>query len=264
MIRFRAPIAALSIASVTALALASALTPAVAAAKAPTRDQAAAGWLARQFTGRSHLVSVFGGKTFANQGGTIDAIFAFAATGAAQDFGQRAIAWLAQPKILSGYIGDGKASSFAGATAKAALAAEVQGMNPRKFGGVDLFARLAKLLTKSGRYSDHSSFGDFSNAFTQSLAILALSRHGNAPKSAVNFLVSSQCKDGGFPLNFGAEEMRQRPGLDRHGYPGPSGRRPQGARAARPALAGASAASQRRIRLRRQGGTERQQHRPGR
>lgn len=206
MIRFRAPILGLSLAGATAVAVASTLNPAVAAAKAPSRDQAAAGWLARQMTGRSHFVSVFGGKTFANQGGTIDAIFAFAATGAAKDFGQRAIAWLAKPKILSGYIGNGKSSSFAGSIAKAALAAEVQGMNPRKLGGVNLFARLASLLTKSGRYSDHSSFGDFSNAFSQSLAILALSRPGTAPKSSVNFLISAECKDGGFPLDFGARK----------------------------------------------------------
>ncbi len=67
---------------------------------------------------------------------------------------------------------------------------------------MDLVARLASLLTKSGRYSDQSSFGDFSNAFSQSLAILALSRHGGAPNTAIRFLISSECKDGGFPLEF--------------------------------------------------------------
>ncbi|HET9896306.1 MAG TPA: hypothetical protein VFQ44_15370 [Streptosporangiaceae bacterium] len=210
MIRFRAPVVALSLTAFTAI-LAAAVTPAVAAAasgqsaaraKPVTNGQAAAGWLARQMTGGSHFVDVFGGKTFVDQGRTIDAIFAFAATKVAKDFGARATSWLEQPKILSGYIGDGKTSSFAGSTAKAALAAEVQGVNPAKFGGVNLLARLAALLTKSGRYSDHSSFGDFSNAFSQSLAILALSRHGKVPVSAVNFLVSSECKDGGFPLDF--------------------------------------------------------------
>ncbi len=205
MTRSRAPIAALSFTVLTsAFAVMTAAVPAMAApaARPPTSGQAAAGWLARQMTGRSHFVDVFGGKTFVDQGRTIDAIFAFAATGAAKDFGARATAWLKQPKILSGYIGDGKTSSFAGATAKAALAAEVQGIDPAKFGSVNLLARLAALLTKSGRYSDRSSFGDFSNAFSQSLAILAVSRHGHAPASAVGFLVSTECKNGGFPLDF--------------------------------------------------------------
>lgn len=207
MTRFRAPIAALSLTVLTtALAVTTAAAPAVAAGpagpKPATNGQAAAGWLARQLTGRSHFVDVFDGKTFVDQGRTIDAIFAFAAAGTAKDFGARATAWLKQPKILSGYIGDGKASSFAGATAKAALAAEVQGVDPAKFGGVNLLARLAALLTKSGRYSDRSSFGDFSNAFSQSLAIIAVSRDGHAPASAVRFLVSTECENGGFPLDF--------------------------------------------------------------
>ena len=150
----------------------------------------------------SHLVIVSSGQTFPNQGGTIDAIFAFAATKTANGFGARAIAWLEQPGILSSYIGSGT-ESYAGATAKAALAAEVRGGNPTRFGKVNLLRRLSKLLKKSGRYSDHSTFGDFSNAFSQSLAILALSRHGGAPARAANFLISSECKDGGFPLNFG-------------------------------------------------------------
>lgn len=175
---------------------------AVAVAAAPAKDQAAAGWLARQMTDRSHFVTVFQGTSFPNQGATIDAIFAFAATATASDYAARANAWLQRPSVLSGYIGDGKTGSFAGATAKVALAAEVSGLNPARFGKVNLLARLAKLLTKSGRYSDQSSFGDFSNAFSQSLAIIALSRHGKAPAIAVRFLVSSECKDGGFPLNF--------------------------------------------------------------
>ncbi len=188
--------------SVFAISVAAVSVPATAIAAAPAKDQAAAGWLARQMTGRSHFVTVFQGTSFPNQGLTIDAIFAFAATASAGDYAARATAWLQRPSVLSGYIGDAKTGSFAGATAKVALAAEVTGLNPDRFGKVDLFARLAKLLTNSGRYSDKSSFGDFSNAFSQSLAIIALSRHGKAPAVAVNFLVRSECRDGGFPLNF--------------------------------------------------------------
>jgi hypothetical protein len=181
-------------------------TPALAAGAAvPTKGQAASGWLARQMVNRSHFVTVFKKQTFPNQGETIDAILAFAATKSANDYGARAAAWLKRPSVLGGYIGDGKSSSFAGATAKLALAAEVRGLNPASFGRVNLVKRLGKLLTKSGRYSDHSKFGDFSNAFSQSLAIIALTRHGGAPASAVSFLIGTECKNGGFPLNFGGK-----------------------------------------------------------
>ncbi len=185
------------------LACVSQAAPALAAAPSPNRTGAASGWLARQMTGRSHFVTKFQGKTFPNQGGTIDAIFAFAATGTANQYGARAISWLERPAILSNYIGNGTTNSFAGATAKVMLAAQIRGVNPAKFAGVNLPARLAKLLTPSGRYSDHSTFGDFSNAFSQSLAIIALSRRSHAPSKAVAFLVGTECKNGGFPLNFG-------------------------------------------------------------
>ncbi len=180
-------------------AAASAATP----VPAPTRGQAAAGWLARELTGRSHFTTSYKGVDYPNQGETIDAILAFAATRTANDYATRATTWLEQPKVLSNYIGDGTSSSYAGATAKVALAAEVRGLNPAKFGGVNLLARLANLLTKSGRYSDHSSFGDYSNAFSQALAIIAVARSGQAPASAVSYLVGTECENGGFPLYFG-------------------------------------------------------------
>jgi hypothetical protein len=211
MTRLRARVAVL----ILAIALGSTAVPALAApaaaAPAPSRSQAAAGWLASQMTGRSHFVDVFQGTTFPSQGLTIDALLAFAATGSADRYGARAITWLKQPHILSGYIGNGKSSSFAGALAKVALAAEVRGMSPHRFGGVNLVARLGKLLQPSGRYSDHSTFGDFSNAFSQSLAIIALRRIGTVPRKAVSFLLSSQCKNGGFPLEFGQKTCSSEP-----------------------------------------------------
>jgi hypothetical protein len=203
MTRFRAR-AAVFLITVT-LGCTAVATPALAApaggGPVPTRPQAASGWLARQMVQGSHFVTVFEGVSYPDQGETIDAIFAFAATKSAVGFGARAIDWLEQPAVLSNYSGT-PSQSYAGATAKVVLAAEVQGVNPARFAKVNLIARLAKLLTKSGRYSDHSAFGDFSNAFSQSLAIIALSRRGGAPAKAVRFLISSECKNGGFPLNF--------------------------------------------------------------
>jgi hypothetical protein len=194
-------------AAVALLALALSCTGGAAPAFATTAaarasGQAAAGWLARQMVDGSHFVTVLSGVSYPNQGETIDAIFAFAATKTANNYGTRAINWLRQSSVLSDYIGSGT-ESYAGATAKVALAAEVRGIDPARFGKVNLIARLAKLLKKTGRYSDHSKYGDFSNAFSQSLAIIVLSRYSSAPARAVRFLVASECKNGGFPLNFG-------------------------------------------------------------
>jgi len=201
MSRFRAR-AALFLLALT-VGCAGTLAPAVASATtAPARSQAASGWLARQMVRGSHFVTVYSGVSYPAQGETIDALLAFAATKSANGYGARAIAWLERPSVLSNYIGSGT-ESYAGATAKTALAAEVRGINPARFGKVNLIRRLDNLLTKSGRYSDHSVYGDYSNAFSQSLAIIALSRHGGAPAKAVSFLISSECKNGGFPLDFG-------------------------------------------------------------
>jgi len=201
MTRFRARTAVFL--ATVAFGCTAAVAPAYAsAAAAPTRGQAAAGWLARQMTGGSHFVSVFSGTSFPNQGETIDAVLAFAATKSANGYGARAINWLRQPAVLSGYIGSGT-ESYAGPTAKLALAAEVRGLNPASFGKVNLIKRLGKLLRKNGRYTDHSKFGDFSNAFSQAFAIIALTRAGGAPARAASFLIASECKNGGFPLDFG-------------------------------------------------------------
>lgn len=185
-----------------ALGLGATAAPALASSPPrPTPGQAAAGWLARQMVNGTYLTDTFGGVIYPAQGLTIDGIYAFAATGTARGYASRAISWLARPHILSGYIGTGT-ESYAGATAKLMLGAEVAGQNPAAFGGVNLPARLAGLLTPSGRYSDHSKFGDFSNAFSQALAVIATRRLGNTPASAVRFLASSECADGGFPLDF--------------------------------------------------------------
>lgn len=198
---------AIGLAAVTAGA-----APALAASPpAFGNAQAAAGWLARQMTGGGHFTYIYDGVTYPDQGLTIDATFAFAATGTARGYARRAIAWLARPPILSGYIGNGTTESYAGATANLLLAAEVAGVNPAAFGGVNLPARLASLLTATGRYSDHSRYGDYSNAFSQSLAILAMSRLGGAPVAAVRFLAGSECGNGGFPVYFAQQSCASDP-----------------------------------------------------
>lgn len=171
-------------------------TAAPASAGTAHRVDAAAGWLARQMADGERLETEFGGVKYPDQGLTIDAIFAFAAARTADDYSDRAVAWLAKPEISGAYLGtDGE--SYAGAHAKLAVAARVKGKNPRAFGGIDLIAGLRALQAPSGRYSDRSQFGDFSNAFTQSYALLAL-----RDVKGADYLARTQCPDGGFPVTF--------------------------------------------------------------
>ncbi|ANZ35807.1 peptidase [Lentzea guizhouensis] len=181
---------------VAAVVGATLLTSVPAHAGTAHRVDAAAGWLARQMAGGERLETEFGGVKYPDQGLTIDAIFAFAAAKDADDYADRAIAWLAKPEIADAYLGtDGE--SYAGAHAKLAVAARVKGQNPRAFAGRDLVAGLKALQAPSGRYTDRSQFGDFSNAFTQSYAVFALK-----DTKAASYLAGSQCPDGGFPVTF--------------------------------------------------------------
>src|SRR6185437_1227346 len=99
MNRPRAFVLALPLAFAIGSAALTTAAPALAAkpAAAPAKDQAAAGWLARQMTGRSHFITVFNGTKFPNQGLTIDGILAFASTHSASDYAARAVTWLQQP-----------------------------------------------------------------------------------------------------------------------------------------------------------------------
>ncbi|MGQ0838833.1 peptidase [Actinokineospora sp.] len=160
--------------------------------------EAAAGWLARQLVDGERMETVFDGVAYPDQGLTADTVLALDAAGVAQEFAAKATAWLAKPDILAGYLGG--TDSYAGPHAKLALVAAAQGVDPTAFGGVDLVAGLTALQAPSGRFSDKSGFGDFSNGITQSLAVIALERHATAPVAAVDYLVGTQCADGGFPL----------------------------------------------------------------
>ncbi|MET8757850.1 prenyltransferase/squalene oxidase repeat-containing protein [Lentzea sp. NPDC004782] len=170
---------------------------AVPASAGTHRVDAAAGWLTRQMADGERMETEFGGVKYPDQGLTIDAVFAFAAARTAREHSDRAIAWLAEPDVQGAYLGT-NGESYAGAHAKLAVAARVKGKNPRNFGGTDLIAGLKALQAPSGRFSDRSQFGDFSNAFTQSYALIAL---GKDIKGA-DYLANTRCPDGGFPVTF--------------------------------------------------------------
>ncbi|WP_434740100.1 peptidase [Micromonospora sp. SH-82] len=165
------------------------------------RPAAAAGWLARQLVDGERFEAVFGGVAYPDAGLTLDAVLAFAAAGVADDYGANALDWVTRADIRDGYLGDGVTEAYAGATAKLALTVAVRGDDPTDVGGVDLVSRLQSLQAPDGRFSDRSAYGDYSNTFSQSFAILALTRTPQgAPATAAQWLAGIRCADGGYPV----------------------------------------------------------------
>ena len=155
--------------------------------------------------------------SFVDYGLTIDAILALAAGGRGGDEVATVADGLVEDAVASYITNSGFGfpdERFAGATAKAMLVAQVQGEDPTAFGGFDLEDELRALLQTAGpdagRFSDlvdpENEFGgDFSNGFSQALAIMALARTGGGvPASAVTFLLDQQCPGGGFRGNYTA------------------------------------------------------------
>ncbi|HEX8870864.1 MAG TPA: prenyltransferase/squalene oxidase repeat-containing protein, partial [Lentzea sp.] len=171
-------------------------TPAAGAAEpAPS----AGTWLVSQFTNGDRLVNFPGGP--GDPGLTADGVYGLAAAGVGQSTSAKAMAWLSAN--LPEFIGKGE-ESFTGPIVKIALAAQTQGVDARKFGGVDLIKRLGELQDPVGRFRDLGDpEWDESNAFTQALAIIVLHRAAVPVDKAVAFQVSTQCPDGGFPIAFG-------------------------------------------------------------
>jgi hypothetical protein len=102
----------------------------------------------------------------------------------------------------SAYVGSGSHVS-AGALAKLLVVADVEGSNPRSFGGHNLINVLPSLMDRNGRYRDQPSRGDYSNTFSQSLAVMGLAEAGlSVPQEALRFLIRQQCGSGpaGFRL----------------------------------------------------------------
>jgi hypothetical protein len=193
------------------------LTTPGAASAAPTRDRAdaAAGWAGRQLDDDTHLVQTAFG---ADYGLSADIVLALSAAGVGSK--QADLATRALRRSVPAYTGGGDPKeSYAGSYAKLLVVADAQGFSPTAFGKSgrkNLVKRLralecgtAKRTTcteaNKGRFSDKSQFGDFSNAITQSLALIGLDRAtASGPSTAaVRFLRTQQCDNGAFPLTFG-------------------------------------------------------------
>ena len=110
-------------------------------------------------------------------------------------------------KHVDDYTRGGGTDVYAGPTAKLAVLARSAGRSPRKFGGVDLVAQLARTVSTKkptvGRIQDKSQYGDYANVVGQALAVNALRAAGSGKAAAAErFLLLQQCKPGFFRLYF--------------------------------------------------------------
>lgn len=166
---------------------------------ATTGTDASSSFLASQMASGGHQLSTsYNGQSYPDAGLTADGVLAL--TSARTSGSEAAAATSTFARGLGSYVGTG-GEKYAGPTAKAIIVAAAQGKNPRAFGGFDLVTQLKGLEKTSGRFSDASSYGDYSNALTQSLAIVALTKAGvPVDAKATAYLLSLRCGDGGFRM----------------------------------------------------------------
>jgi hypothetical protein len=192
-------------ATVLAAAIAVALPVSTAQGATSLRAQTGAGVLQRYLAANgNHFHTTFQGTDYPDYGLTLDGVIAMDAAGVGDYRSEQVTSYVASH--LSEYAGDGDTESYAGATAKALLVSLSQNITPKgTLGGADLVTRLKALENPdTGRFSDKSNFGDYSNNIGQSLALVSLHKDGQTLSyNSIAYLRQQQCTSGGFRLNPG-------------------------------------------------------------
>lgn len=208
--QFRPARTAIAVAVSAALALGTAPAhaspdPASAAVAAkPTKAKLAAAWEASQVGANGQVTNQQFGVT--DWGLTIDTGLGLIAVGGHRAKVER-IASAVKRNYFDVYATDGRNARYAGPFAKTLLFADVIGANVKRFGGHNVRAELVDRMAgdgagfEAGRVRDKSRFGDFSNTFAQSYAVLGMARTGGVPQAMVDYLVKQQCSDGYFRLS---------------------------------------------------------------
>jgi hypothetical protein len=181
---------------------------AAAAGPATSTDPVLVGanYLEEQLRAGGHHFSVdVAGTLYPDYGVTADAVLALDAAGTGQTEATAATAYLAANVGNYASYDDGDPDTvddiYAGSVAKLLNVAIAQGVDPEAFGGWDLVATLEARENGQGRFVDQSPFGDYSNTFGQSFALIGLSRaRGSVTTAARSYLVAQQCPGGGFAL----------------------------------------------------------------
>ncbi|MGI8879468.1 MAG: prenyltransferase/squalene oxidase repeat-containing protein [Jatrophihabitans sp.] len=187
--------AAVAAVSVATLSL-TAIQPANAATTLNTTTGAS--YLVKQLVDGDHYEPF--GPGFGDKGLTIDGLFALAATGGHAATVAKIAAYTAKNGADYSFVNDNTYFT-GGAVAKVALAAEVAGQNPRKFGGINYISALTShecTATSADCYAV-GAYQGVSAFFGQALALLALLRADVAPSAeAVAALLALVCPAGGF------------------------------------------------------------------
>ena len=124
-------------------------------------------------------------SAFSPVGTTADAVVSMVAARRAPDAIEKAL------DFLEAHADD---ASSVGQKAKAVMAAVAGGRNPHDFGGHDFVAEVEEAQNDEGRYG--------ATVMDHVLAILALVGAGrNVPSTAMDYLVSAQCPDGGWQFD---------------------------------------------------------------
>lgn len=180
--------------------------PADAPADPAATAAAALAWLGTVERTDGLFTTTFDGTAYPDQGLTLDALVA--ALAAQDDAFAKDLAGTFTAAVVDAYAGDGKASGYAGSTAKAAV---VLGAADQDIAG-DLDARLTTFIGKDGRLSDVGG-DDYSSTVSQAWGVLALVRgdalagDGAAERAskAAAYLAAQQCDDGSFPAALEAD-----------------------------------------------------------
>lgn len=118
---------------------------------------------------------------------------------------------------VAGYVTGGQwgpDDRYAGAFAKALVAAQTAGSDPADFGGFDLVAGLEERVSDDsahpGRIEDRSAWGDYANVVGQSFAARGLSVAGSPEAgAATDYLLDQQCSEGFFRLGFAEKDAAE-------------------------------------------------------
>ena len=169
-------------------------------AATPTAAAVGTGWIARDLSPSGAVVDAVAGKPSA--GDTADAILALVAAGEGADQVRSAIYWLEHH--FGSYVA-AKGIDNPGSLGLVTLAAVAAGVDPVHFGGDaranDLVARLEATEASQGPSAGLFGTETSANAFSQSLALLALAAvkvPGKAISLGEAYLARLQCNDGGW------------------------------------------------------------------
>ncbi|MGB3735586.1 MAG: prenyltransferase/squalene oxidase repeat-containing protein [Ilumatobacter sp.] len=184
--------------------------PAATAGAAEVVDDAPLIWLEGELTDNGGTMPSSFDPSSADYGLTLDAVLALTLGGRGTEAPATDAMALFEADVNSYITGEGfgdTGSAYAGAIGKSLVTVAVRDGDVNDFGGVDLEALSRSAIQtdglQQGRFSDVSTFGDFSNGFGQALNISGLSyTPDGAPSDAVDFLIDQQCPAGGFRLTY--------------------------------------------------------------